>query len=931
MAVAHVNIRSLNSGFSLFTDIVREHSFDLIGVSETWLSRDYPSEYVAINNYQLVRADRPTRGGGLGVYIKNGFKYKMYHKNNSFESGLEQLWLKVKVKKKYSIGLCVVYKQPNVNLNCLDDFYEVLERIYTEVDSIIIIGDININLLNEKSNDSIYFKNILVNFNLNQMVTEPTRITENSESLIDIICVSDNLLVKSCENIEMHNVTDHMLTSCNIIVREDFPDDGKKYFRNFNNLDYANFGNEAIELNWNEIYIKNDINHKINLLNENINYLFDKYVPLVEYNPNKKKNPPYITYTIKEMIHLKKKARSKYLRTKNATHKNYYLELKNYVSQAIKQEKIAYMKYQIKNNENNPRDMWKKLNEWGVKNSRKMNLCSLSDETTPDDINKYFINIAGQCDVDDNLIDFYNSNIYKDLSKFKFKLVTRDDISNILRNMKTNAFGIDNINLKMIKIILPFIMDYVVHIINVSLTTGVFPVMWKTAVVIPCPKIEHSSSLNDLRPLSILPALSKFIEKIVAYQLKIFLEQNNILPGLQSGFRNKHSTQTALMKVTDDIGRAIDNSELTFLILLDQSKAFDVVNFELLLAKLKFIGFDNLALIWFKNYLYGRMQCVKYDDNYSDYITTRSGVPQGSILGPILFSIFIFDIGNTFAHCSYHLYADDMQIYLSFSVINIEETVNKINHDLSNFATWCQRNGLRINPNKSVALCIGTDYMKRRIDLNRYSISMNNTEISLVSHSKNLGLILDDKLNFEKHVNKVVGLSFLKLKMLNKLKYSLDAETKLKLIHSLVYPHLDYCLPVYYNYLTQSNKNKLQKIQNAGMRFAYCIPYRHHVTPYFRNELKIEKRFIYLYCVLLHKIISSKCPLYLFKMIKQRSEIHNVNIRVDNYTIPQHRTTKFKGSFSYNAPSMLNKVVKFLCLSETSFKRSIKDMLLSEN
>lgn len=172
----------------------------------------------------------------------------------------------------------------------------------------------------------------------------------------------------------------------------------------------------------------------------------------------------------------------------------------------------------------------------------------------------------------------------------------------------------------------------------------------------------------------------------------------------------------------------------------------------------------------------------------------------------------------------------------------------------------------------------------------------------------------------------------MKLKMLNRLKYSLNSETKLKLVQSLIYPGLEYCSAVYYPYLTQNNKNKIQRIQNACMRYVYCIPIREHVTPYFNNEFKMNNRFKYLYYIFLYKLVRYKCPEYLCQSLVLRSQIHDVNLRTSNYySIPQHTTSKFKNSFSYMAPNLLNTVNSLLSLSETSFRRAVKLLLRDEN
>lgn len=794
------------------------------------------------------------------------------------------------------------------------------------------MGDININLL-KNENDAKYFNSNISNFNLKQIVTFPTRVTDDSESLIDVVCVSNNIVVKSCETSDMYNLTDHMLVSCELSLECDQLETGKpKFFRNYNNINYEDFNNDATSLHWNTIYEISDINLKVEKLNENIIYLFDKHAPLMQFSGNKR-NPPYITYTIKQMIKLKHKAHKKYLKNKNANNKEYYLDLRKYTSEAIKREKIAYMQFTLQNNKNNQKKLWHKMRDWGINSTKSSNICNLDEQVTSNDINNFFINIAGNNNVSLNLVNYYENNMLNNIiasNKFKFKNVTCQDIYRILKTIKSESLGVDNINIKMIRIVLPHIIDVLVHIINESLCAGVVPDIWKIAKVIPCPKLENSENLIDLRPLSILPALSKFIEKIVAYQLKCYLDVNSILPNLQSGFRSKYSTQTALLKIVDDISRAIDKREVTFLILLDQSKAFDLVNFELLIAKLKFIGLDVGALTWFKSYVTNRMQVVKYNEILSDVEKTKSGVPQGSVIGPLLFAIFIFDVADCMRHCSYHLYADDIQLYMSSTVKNIDIAEQNINYDLKKLSDWCKDNGLKLNPNKTVAICIGNQQNRINVNLNTVNLIVNETNIPWVKSVKSLGLIIDENLNFESHVNKLVSVSYMKLKMLNRLKYSLNSETKLKLVQNLIYPGLEYCSVVYYEHLTQFNKNKMQRIQNACMRFVYCIPFREHVTPYFNNEFKISTRFKYLYCVFLYKLVRYKCPPYLFQLLILTSQRHDANIRSNNnYSIPQHTTSKFKSSFSYVAPKLLNTIIALLSMTETSFRRSLK-LLLSD-
>lgn len=629
------------------------------------------------------------------------------------------------------------------------------------------------------------------------------------------------------------------------------------------------------------------------------------------------------------MITLKNKAHRKYIKSKSDADKKYYIELKNYVRDAINREKTAYMQYELRKNKNNQKALWNKIHNFGINTKSKP--CSINLDVSSNTLNDYFINIAGASSVDNTLVNYYTNNKLNDSFNFVLKEICASDIYNVTKTIKSQAMGIDNITIKMINLVLPYCIELLVNIINTSFKTGIFPDIWKTAVVIPYPKVSNASEVTDLRPLSILPTLSKIIEKLVAEQLKTFLECYSILPPLQSGFRRKHSTQTALLKVVNDISKALDDSHATILILLDQSKAFDVVDFNLLLSKLSFIGVNHAACSWFKSYINFRGQAVKFNNVISNIKLTKTGVPQGSILGPILFSIFTFDLPSSINYCRYHLYADDLQLYISFKLQELDEAINNINQDLLSFANWCSRNGLKINPQKTVAMFISN---RIKVNLTVHNLLINGSTIRWVTSAKNLGLIFDNNLSFEKHVDKLFRISFMKLKMLHRFKYSLNEEVKLKLVKSLIYPNLDYCSAVFFNFLTSNYKYKIQRVQNACLRFVCCIPFRAHVTP-FRlrlEEFNTRERAQYLFCIFLWKLLHHQCPGYLNIELIKRSMVHQIDVRYNHYySIPSHSTTKFRGSFSYTAPKTLNLIIKFLPLSESVFKNKIRKFIQDVN
>ena len=224
----------------------------------------------------------------------------------------------------------------------------------------------------------------------------------------------------------------------------------------------------------------------------------------------------------------------------------------------------------------------------------------------------------------------------------------------------------------------------------------------------PLPKISNPAIASDYRPISLLSTFSKVIEKISAKQMIEYLKITGYLDNLQSAYKQSHSTITALLNVTDDIYEALEDTELTFLILLDYSKAFDCANHRLILAKLQSAGFKNDSLSWIKSYLTDRSQKVVTGSAESGWENVINGVPQGSVLGPLLFTVLVSDISSAIRRGRYHLYADDTQLYYTCKVEDANDTITKINEDLSNIFNYSKRNCLKLNAGKSKFIIIGS-------------------------------------------------------------------------------------------------------------------------------------------------------------------------------------------------------------------------------
>ena len=516
---------------------------------------------------------------------------------------------------------------------------------------------------------------------------------------------------------------------------------------------------------------------------------------------------------------------------------------------------------------------------------------------------------------------------------FILQHVSPELVLKLLSGISTNAQGIDGLNIKMISYCIPYCIHALTHIINFSISANVFPDLWKKAYIRPIPKISSPSVLKDYRPISLLPTVSKVLEKVVALQMYSYLCDHNLWNPVQSGFRKNHSTASALLKVSTDIVNFIEAGDVTVLTLLDYSKAFDMVNHQLLLAKLSFLGFMESTTEWFRSYLGNRSQLIFDKQPLSEWIHINNGVPQGSILGPLLFIIMSHDISSCVSASHLHLYADDTQVYKNSSPSNLNFAIAAHNNDLNNINNWSRRNCLKLNGSKCVSVIIGSRHNINKLDLSSLPpVMVDGVLVPYVTHCRNLGLIFDQHLTWEHHITSVVSKAYFKLRCLTPFKHLLSTNIKLRLCDALILSNFSYCDIVYCN-LSTTLLNKLQRVQNACLRFSFCIRKFDHITPLFRkaNWLNMRNRQT-LHCLcFLYRIFNGDAPLYLNNLLPPVSQHQYFTRNIGH--VPQLFRYTIKGN------SFFVKFVRIYddlpgnikcCNSLTSFKYKLKCRLLSE-
>ena len=485
-------------------------------------------------------------------------------------------------------------------------------------------------------------------------------------------------------------------------------------------------------------------------------------------------------------------------------------------------------------------------------------------------------------------------------------------------------------------------MDELVPIItlitNVSLSKGVMPSNLKEAVLIPLLKkvFLDPELFKNFRPVSNLTFLSKLIERVVALRLHDHMKLNNLYEEFQSSYRKCHSTETALTAVHDDILRHIDERRNVILLLLDLSAAFDTIDHVILLSRMQaYLGVSDTALEWFKSYLTDRKQSVLLNGVRSKSIPLTCGVPQGSVLGPILFTIYMLPLGKIISRhgIQYHMYADDCQLYTTFSSTNGADCVANMEALIHDIRSWYAENMLKLNEEKTEMLLIGSKYRQIPILPDLY---VGSSIITPASQVKNLGVTMDTKFTMVPHINNTMRAAFFKIREISYYRKFLTMPCAKTLIHAYITSRLDYCNGLLYG-LPVQQLNRLQSIMNSSARLVTMTRKFDHTTPVLQelHWLPVNFRVQFKVLLLVFKSLHGLAPSYLSNKLCRRP---NKGLRADNQLlldVPKSSLQlKFYGdrAFSVAGPTLWNALPKDirLCKSVDSFKSNLKTHLFKK-
>ena len=653
-----------------------------------------------------------------------------------------------------------------------------------------------------------------------------------------------------------------------------------------------------------------------------VNNHLPKKVKRVKTSPSK-----WLSAEIKKEMWKRDSLHRQAVKSNNSSDWKAYKTARNEVTSMIRSAKTAYYKELISQNCNDSSKLWQSLKRV-LPSKRTCKPSSIvfegnvltSDDDISNGLNTHFANVATKLingldstTMSNDIDQKKDENVFRSI--LDLPLISPDFVDKEIRKMSaTKATGLDDLSCRILKLARPAIIESLTYILNLSLSTGVFPSAWKEAKVIPLHKGGDLDDTNNYRPISILPVVSKIIERAVHNHVYSYVSQHEILNEHQSGFRPGHSTESALVDMVDDWLSNINSGKMTGMALIDLRKAFDTVNHDILINKLHDIGASNNTLNWFKSYLSGRMQRVSFNGIVSDTLPINTGVPQGSILGPLLFIIFINDMPKVIKHGKISMYADDTTLYVNESDVNIMS--KKLTEDLEAITEWLHKNKLFLNTNKTKVMLLGSSPRLRKVDENSFSVIVNGCKLERVNKAKCLGVVIDDELLWHKQVNCVIQKLFCKISLLRRLSTFLDSNILNILYKSLIQPCFDYCCVVWFGRY-ENDVHKLNVLQKRCARIILSVNSQTSSNVMFPvlGWNSLYDRCTYFKALLMFKSLNGLAPSYLSSKCKYVSENHGINTRqaaAGLLALPPcsngNDTEYFKFSFSYSGVEVWNKI-----------------------
>ena len=965
----HFNARSLLSGVdktqllkfqvSKFDEIdftlSQTEDFDLIGISETWLDKEVLSSYISLEGYQLpFRRDRESvlnintnNGGGVCLFVKCNLAAK--RREDLEPPTSEVVWTEITLPGKEKLLFGVAYRPPNQTALQRDTFLDDIslslnQALNDSADCIICVGDFNDRCLNwhddhQTSEVGRRLVNIVHDLNLFQLVDSPTRITENYAYLLDLIITDSPAYIQNCSQLMPMSNMDHNVIYGDLVFTKAPKVTLQRDVWHYNNADIVGLNAALANAPWDTgLILFDDIDDTVQYFQNLLVSVAKEFIPFRKITI-RSKDKPWFTGYLRHLIRIRNRWNGIFSHTKRLEHR----EIRNYYRQLVHCEiKIAKENYTIRQKErlNDPNinikvyySITKSL--YGGKVISGIPTLIEGDNALTSDTDKanaFCQLFADQCTL---------APIPQGFSLPQFTFLTEkrinsadvspDKVEKVLKSLKTNkSCGTDGISNRLLKICSDSIAKPLSDIFQKSLDQEIFPSHWKMGNWSPVYKKNEKFLKENYRPISLLPCPSKVMERLVFLDLYKYFDSNMLLTERNSGFKQLDSTVNQLVHITNSIYKSLNDGKDVCMVFLDISKAFDRVYHDGLIFKLKQLGVTGKLLGWLRSYLSGRQQRVVLNGKSSDWRNINSGVPQGSVLGPLLFLVYINDILDDLQSLCY-IFADDTSFLNEISKANPDITAVHINNELVTLNAWSRQWLLPFNALK-------TKYMifSKRKNRPKLRLLFDGVELEEVQSHTHLGLTFDNSMTWQFHIDFICDKVSKRVSGLRLIRKLVPRKTLEHLYTVMIRPVIEYACTVFDN-ITITNSIRLERLQRSA---AIICTGAFSITPT-DNLLKelgwdtLASRRKYHRMVLMYKMTKDMVPDYLKRLLppyNHNRTMYNLRNR-ENITLVQTKKMFYGNSFLPASVNDWNKLPIDLrnSVSLDIFKERYKSLFLSKS
>lgn len=829
LSILHHNIRSLTCHHDAYEALQLHKYFDIISLNETWLTPAIPDSFVSLDGYSIVRHDRVSnskcRGGGAALFINNAINFTILQKPSSLLNAVcDSVWVKIQTAGKALI-VASIYLPPDHNKS---EFLSILNSTLASKllssHELVLLGDFNINW-NSSSPAKVELKNVCESFGLSQRVCGLTHVSPaGNESLLDLCFVPQSMNVHRC-SVLISDISDHYCAHVTLdTIASRIP---RKLIetRSFKNFSKTNFYNDAKLIPF--LSIANDaglsVHQKIKRLEDCVETLLNLHAPRKRLRVREKKSQ-WLTTDLLALIRVKNRFHKKVSSTAATSSQiACFTKFKTHVKNQISKAKRKFYSSELSKS---TQSFYKVLRTFTgkCKTYKPLHKIVLDEKeySDPRDIantlNNYFVSQSPTLSNPEN--DTPNQISGSCPNDFTFTTVDAEKIRLIILKLAPNKKGGLHQTPGFVYHLLCDLIAFPLSIIyNECVTTQTFPDSLKMAMVTPLHKKGSSLDPANYRPISLLPVLSKVFEKIMYTQLYDHLEGNSLLSSHQFGFRKYHSPEQMLQSLLQHWLKDLDNKKHISAVSIDIRKAFDTVNHTKLLSKLKGYSINDSAISLIKSYLSHRFQMTKIENVTSQPLLITNGVPQGSILGPLLFNIMVNDLIDKFP---VHAFADDTILYTAAP--SLQTSLDLITNTFEQVVKWYTKNGFLLNFAKT-QLCI---FSSKPIPSNT-KIVLDNKEFPCQNSINLLGIQLDKSLTLNSHVNTTTSKASQLLFLMTKFRKYLTVSQAVDVYATIIRPKLEYCSSLLLN-TSKINMSKLESVQNKAIRRILKAPRVFSVT-----------------------------------------------------------------------------------------------------